>query len=123
MRKSRFACAICNVPCQIPTISIGEAGAVVAGAAVCAGAAAGALVCVAGGADAAACALAQTPLPTSSNAIAPAALHDKPIRFTTKCGLLSVRFALIAGNPIPRPTHSLWGWRPTSFVEWERKAL
>src|ERR1700691_5240096 len=55
-----------SVPCQVPTMSVGEAG--VGGFVVAAGAA----VCDAG---AAACALTQTPLAASSKAIAPAAQH------------------------------------------------
>src|SRR5271156_2373542 len=69
-RRSNWGCwsvlEKCSVPCQTPTMSVGEAG--VDGCV----AAAGAAVCDAGGA---ACALTQTPLAASSKAIAPAAQH------------------------------------------------
>src|ERR1700677_1952643 len=99
MRKSRFACGMCNVPCQIPTMSVGEAGGAVAGAAAwAAGAAIGALVCAAG---AAACALTQTPLATSISAIAPVALHVNPRHaILPKRSLYPIQFHLMVEDSI-----------------------
>src|ERR1700733_7989446 len=97
MRRSLFACAMWSVPCQIPTISVGEAGSAVAGAAVCVR---GALVC-AGAAGAAACAFTQTPLATSRNAIAPVALHVDPRHaIRSKRSLLPIQFHLIVEDSI-----------------------
>src|SRR5882757_3821794 len=65
-RRSIWGCwsvlGMCSVPCQIPTMSVGEAAVDGCVAAAC-------------DAGAAACALTQTPLAASSKAIAPAAQH------------------------------------------------
>ena len=75
-RKSIWGCwsvlGMCSVPCQIPTMSVGEAG--VDGCV----AVAGALVCPAGDEGGTACAFVHRPFPASSKAIAPAAQRVNP---------------------------------------------
>src|SRR5271156_2473854 len=93
-RRSIWGCwsvlGMCIVPCQTPTMSVGEAG--VDGCV----AAAGATAC---GAGAAACALTQTPLAASSKAIAPAAQHgNQNSAFPQSRNLRPIRPILIAEN-------------------------
>jgi hypothetical protein len=98
-RRSIWGCwsvlGMRSVPCQVPTMSVAEAGVdgcdAGAGVAVCD---AGAVVCV----------YAHAPFPASSKTIAPAAQHVNPGNaFPQSRSLRPIRPILISGNPHSSP--------------------